>query len=327
MNKADYFAIKQQISFEKPLWITLAVIALDILLLTLAVHLLYMDSWLAYLLSQLTLTIFYFHNFALLHECGHGNVHSKRWVNTLIGHYASMFCFMPYFPWKFIHQEHHIWAGNIDKDPTMKNIRDLRVRGKVPFFYSFGWFSWIPLAALMQHFVFWFYPLTMWKTHKMTLKTFLQSAFSVGWLVAVYSFLFMAFPDVINLHNLWPSFVLYLVMTELVNLPHHLMMPSFHTSDTRDKLHPWEQSVTTRTCYYPYGLSELLTLNFNLHIEHHFFPNLPWYRLRQVRKIIKPALGGDYTEVYGINWNLTNRSKNPAEIVLTEIPHPLLQSM
>jgi acyl-lipid omega-6 desaturase (Delta-12 desaturase) len=325
MQKTDYFDIKRQISFEKPLWITLAVMAADLVLAWFCFHLLSLNTLPAYLLSQVLLTIFYFHNFAILHEAGHGNVHKSRPVNTIIGHYASIFCFMPYFPWKLIHQEHHVWAGNIDKDPTMANLRKMREKGDVSPLVRFAWKSWVPLAALLQHFVFWFYPLTMWKTRRMTRQSFLQCAFSVGFLAAMYTVLFQLLPEQVNIGNLWLSFILYLVMTELVNLPHHVMMPTFRTTSQRNKLRPWEQHVTTRTCYYPYGFA-LLTLNFNLHIEHHFFPNLPWYRLPRLRQMIKPLLGDNYGELVGINWNLQNRSRDAGEIVLPEIPHRLLQS-
>lgn len=323
MNKAEYFTVKRRLAFEKPLWVTLCVIAADLVLAYVAFRLLQAHTLPAFLASQILLTVFYFHHFALLHEAGHGNVHRKRWVNTAVGHYASVFCFMPYYPWKMIHQEHHVWTGNIDRDPTMANLRRMRERRSVSWIVRFAWRSWVPLAALLQHFVFWLYPLTMWNSRKMTRRAFLQSAFSVGWLVVAYIALCKAFPQWINLHNLWLSFVLYLIMTELVNLPHHVMVPTFHTTPARNRLHPWEQHITTRTCFYPYGLS-LLTLNFNLHTEHHYFPTLPWYRLWSARSLLRPMLSGEYNEVIGINWNLENRSRSAADIVLPEVPHPLL---
>lgn len=325
MNKTEYLDIKGQISFEKPLWITLALIAADWVLLYVALYFLMQGTWLSFLLSQALLTIFYFHNFGILHEAGHGNVSDKRWANTIIGHYASIFCFLPYFPWKYIHQEHHVWAGNIDKDPTMANLKKMRERGDAGLLVRIAWRSWIPLAAFLQHVVFWIYPFTMWQSGKMTRKSFVLSFCSIGWLILVYYLLITQFPSIVNLSNLWLSFILYLVMTEMVNLPHHVGVPTFHTSAQRDKLHPWEQNVTTRSCYYPYHLAELLTLNFNFHTEHHFFPNLPWYRLRKLRSIIKPIYGKEYNELYGIGWNLQNRSRDPNEIVLPEVKHPLLQ--
>ena len=323
MDKIGYMTLKKQLSFDRSLWVTLAIIAGDVCLAGGAFWLLSLGGVLSYVASQCMLTLFYFHNFALLHECGHENVHRKRWVNTLIGHYVSIFCFMPFYPWKLIHQQHHLWAGNIDKDPTMKNVKKMREKGTIPLPMRVTWRVWVPVAALSQHFVFWFYPFTLGQSGKMTRSTLMQSLFSVLWLAVVYYGLFTYLPAWINLGNLWLSFMLYLIMTELVNFPHHLMMPSFHTSEKRAKLHPWEQHITTRTCYYPYGLA-FLTLNFNLHTEHHFYPGLPWFRLPALRDALKDMLGDEYNETYGINWNLENRKRDPRQILLTEVSHPAL---
>jgi fatty acid desaturase len=73
-------------------------------------------------------------------------------------------------------------------------------------------------------------------------------------------------------------------------------------------LYVWEQQATTRSCRYPGILGELLVLNFNLHTEHHLFPALPWFRLREARKLIKPALTPGYNEVHGIGWNYDMRT-------------------
>lgn len=323
MDKGEYIRCRQQLRFDRPLWPALAVIGFDAGLAATAFWGMSLGGTAAWLAAQPLLTLVYFHNFALLHEAGHGSVHERRRVNTLIGHYASICCFMPYFPWKLMHQEHHIWAGNIEKDPTMANLKKMRDRGRVSPLVRFAWRSWVPLAALLQHFVFWGYPLHLWKTGKLNRGNLAQSLISIGFLAATYTALGLLFPAQISLSALWPSLLLYLVVTELVNLPHHVMMPTFMTTPARNRLHAWEQHVTTRSCYYPYGLA-FLTLNFNLHIEHHFFPSLPWYRLPRLRALLKPALGEGYTEVIGIGWNLQNRSRDAGDIVLPQIPHPLL---
>jgi len=323
MEKAEYIEIKKQISFEKPLWITLLVVVADLGLLAVALKLLSVGGFLSFILSQIILAVFYFHNFGLLHEAGHGNIHKKTWVNTLLGHYFSIFCFMPYYSWKYIHQEHHVWTGNIDKDPTMAKIKEFREKKSIPLIHSFFWKSWIPLAAFSQQYVFFAYPIIIWKSGKMTPKIFMQSSFSVFFIISVYVTLAYLFPDTVNFSNFVLSYVLYMALSELVNLPHHVQMPNFHTSPERSKLHPWEQHITTRSCDYGF-LSSILALNFNYHIEHHFFPNLPWYRLKKLRSIIKPKLGREYIELKGIAWNIKNRAISAKDVLLPEVSHPLL---
>lgn len=322
MNKAEYIAIRDQLSFEKNPWINFALILCDIALVALAVSWVN-DGPILFLLSQIVLSIVYFHSFALLHEAGHGNISKHRMVNHVVGFYASALSFLPYFPWKYIHKEHHMWAGNIDKDPTMEKLRDVREKKHVPWLMNFAWRSWIPLAAFAQQAVFWRYPITLIKNNNMSAGVFYQCLVSVLWLVVVYFSLYWFFPNTVNLANIWLSYVFYMMLTELINFPHHINMPTFHTSEKRSRLKLWEQHVTTRSC--DYGVfSGLLALNFNYHIEHHYFPHLPWYKLGQLSKILRPALNTQYTGLKGISWNIENRRKRAETIILPEVQHEIL---
>ena len=327
MQKSEYLTLKNQLSFDKPLWVALLVIALDLCLLNLAVSLLKLGSTLPFLLSQVILAIFYFHNFALLHEAGHNNIHKSRWINNIVGHYASLFCFMPFFPWKHIHQGHHVWLGNIDKDPTMKPIRKIKDGAPFPALFKFSWWSWLPLSATFQLITLWLYPVRMRNEGNKDKPIFKQAIFSVAFLFIGWTALAMAFPAIVTFRNLWVSIVLYLVMSELENLPHHANMPMFRTNPIRDKLQLWEQHVPTRSCNMSPIISDLLVLNFNLHTEHHFFPTLPWYRLREARLLLEPALGTEYSAVSGIAWSAEQRATKPAiEIWTASVHHPLFDT-
>ncbi len=326
MERAEYFDIKRQISFDRPLWITLAVMFTDAALLAFAIQLIMSGGTLSFVISQIILAIVYFHNFALQHEAGHGNVHRNRWVNDVLGHYFSILCFQPYYPWKFIHQQHHLYTGNMEKDPSMYKIKKVREENKVSWIYAFAWKSWLPLAGFALQMTFMTYPYRLWKSKEMTLRVFWPCVFSIIWMLAVYVMLFIAFPEVFNFKNFFLSYVLYLALNELINLPHHIQMPTFHDSPNLSKLHPWQQHIATRSCDYSW-LSPLLALNFNYHTEHHFFPNLPWYRLQKLRRVLKPALGNEYTELKGIAWNIRNRAIAAKDIILPEVTHPLFQQL
>jgi acyl-lipid omega-6 desaturase (Delta-12 desaturase) len=318
MNKTQYLEIRRKLNFDRPLWITLVVIAADLLLVVLAFWLLGLQSLPAYLLSQLLLALFFFHSFSILHECVHGNVHKKQLVNSLIGHYASLFCFFPYFPWRYIHTKHHQWAGNLEKDPVLVHLRRWRELNHVPWIARFGWKSWMPISGFLQQFVYWLYPITMWREGSMNRQAFFRSVMSIGWSISGYVLLFMLFPAQVNFANLWLSLLLYLVAVELVNLPHHVGMPTLRIGASRDRLKLWDQHETTRSCHYPGLLSELLVLNFNIHTEHHLFPDLPWYRLKRARSLVKPVLGDEHHEVVGIGWNVDNRARSATEVFLKE---------
>jgi acyl-lipid omega-6 desaturase (Delta-12 desaturase) len=308
LDKASYIAIKERLSFSPSPLIVVLILALNISLGAFGIWLLSLGTTPAYLLSQLLFPIAFFQAFSILHECGHGSCTSKSWLNTLIGHYASPLCFIPYFPWKFQHAQHHAWSGNLEKDPSLKLLRDWRSSQRVPLLIRLCWRTWIPLAAAVNHLVFWTYPITVLRTG--TPSQLRRCIASLIWMAASYAGVIYAWPAIFSLGNFAPAIVIYLVAVELVNLPHHSDQRS-----TTDKLALWEQAYSTRSCYYPKLVSELLVLNFNFHIEHHLFPTLPWYRLRTARALIKPALGAGYSEAIGIRWNLENRFKDITEVL------------
>jgi acyl-lipid omega-6 desaturase (Delta-12 desaturase) len=308
MTKSQYLAWQEQLSLSPRLGVTAAVLLFDAGLAAAALWMIFdlQHGW--QWAGQALLALFYFHNFAILHEAGHGNVHRRDAINVIVGHYTSLFCFLPFYPWRYIHHEHHTWTGNPEKDPTMKQILRIKKRRRVPAVVKFTWRSWIPLPALLQHLVLWFYPIAAWREGKKNLRVFRHMLASVLFLAAGYACLAAFAPAWLKLSSLWPSLVIYLVGVELVNFPHHLDMPTVDPQSSKQRLYLWEQQATTRSCRYPGILSELLVLNFNLHTEHHLFPTLPWFRLKQARALIKPALQPGYTEVHGVGWNYDMRT-------------------
>lgn len=305
LTKEAYLSLKKELTFKRNYVFSFLVILFDGMMFMVCLHLANQTDWFLYSLSQVAMALIFFHHFSILHDCGHGSCASSNWLNTITGHYASLFCFLPYFPWKYIHQEHHTWSGNIEKDPVLKNLKDWREKGSAPLLVRFAWKSWVPLAGLFQHFVFWGYPIVLMRKGELKGRIFWNSLFSVFWMFSIYIALFITFPQWFHFSSFFVAIIIYLIMVECVNLPHHTGMPTYN-----QKLLYREQVKVTRSCYYPIMLSELLVLNFNFHIEHHLFPTLPWYRLRKARQIIKPALGSDYNEEVGIEWNIKHRSKS-----------------
>jgi len=316
MTREDYLRIRDVLRFRRPFFLTLTILVLDGFLFLAGLWLATEAGTWGYLASQLLFAVLFFHHFAILHECGHETASGNGWLNTLMGHYASIFCFMPYFPWKYIHAEHHTWAGNIDRDPTLKAVRDSQELGPIKIgILRFVWRYWIPLVGLVQHFVFWTYPLIVFQLGRLRGGRLRRCVGSVLLLPVAYLGLHSLLPDYINFANFGLAIVVYLVLVELVNLPHHVGTELFHDPSANRKLPLWEQVRVTRSCYYPPILSDLLLLNFNFHIEHHLFPNLPWTELRRARQMVKASLGSAYQESIGISWNLTHRRKNAEEVL------------
>lgn len=313
-DKTLYDQARAQLDFAPNRLLVAATLCWTTSLLGACVYLLSQPSRLCYWGAQLLLPVVFFEAFAILHDCGHGSCVRSRLGNTLIGHCMSVLCFMPYFPWKYIHTEHHVWAGDAEHDPSAALAQRARNTGKLPAVLLFAWRSWLPLAAVGQHLVFWSYPIVAARRGQLPPKRLVRTIVSVALLASAYVSLHLFAPRIVNLHNFGPGIVLYLAMVEFVNLPHHAGLTSFH-----ERLPLWRQHLPTRSCSYPPVISEVLVLNFNFHIEHHWFPALPWYRLRQARRLLKPALGDAYCEAKSLQWIMQQRRRSLTEVIAPSV--------
>ena len=273
-----------------------------------------------WLLGQLLLGISFFQAFAIVHECGHGSFSTSKPLNVAVGHLASALCAQPFYSWKYIHQEHHVWAGHETRDPVVEKRNIWRKTGRVPWLARIAWRSWIPVIAALQHLVYWSYPFKLMKSNNPEVRRRWRAcAISAGVMFAIQVGLASCTAASSLRLNIILAVLVYLFLAELVNLPHHTDQPSVET-----KLPFREQWRVTRSCYYPVGLSEFCVMNFNFHIEHHLFPTLPWYQLKKARRLVRAALQSEYVESRGIGWNVAWRMQPLTRVVRgTSSPKPI----
>src|SRR4051812_7287554 len=125
-GKEAYSRIRFELNTAPSFMPTLGILLLDVALLGTAGILLQRGGAAPFAAAQVMLAIVFFNSFSILHECGHGNASRSSWLNTLVGLYASTFCFIPYYPWKYIHRKHHAWTGNLERDPVLESMRSWR---------------------------------------------------------------------------------------------------------------------------------------------------------------------------------------------------------
>ena len=306
MTKAEYLRLKSTLDFKPSIfWISV----------TLCVHVgtVALGGWLVLedgvrWIGIGLLALAAFQGFAIVHECGHGSFSSSRGFNVLVGHLASILALTPYWPWTYIHTQHHVWAGHLHNDPAVVTLARWRKQGEVPLAARVAWRAWLPVIAFSQLVIFATYPLRMLQQGKLSRGKAVRSAASVFVTVvphAVFLAITGAWAD-------WLVFLaLYLFITELVNVPHHVDRPMY-----THKLAVWEQAEIARSCVYPRWLAWALTFQFNLHAEHHVFPTLPWYRLPSARMGVKQLAGPVYTESRGGRWILKNRLRSLTKVAL-----------
>jgi acyl-lipid omega-6 desaturase (Delta-12 desaturase) len=249
------------------------------------------------LLDAVLFSIFIFRAFAFMHECVHGCAHSQRKMNNALGHIYGVLSFLPFTSWRQLHLDHHMWSGNVEKDPSMKILAGFEKRGfKTPRVVGWSWVYWVPFLGFMQHLVFW--TATMSKREYFFVASAIAYLGFAGWAM-----------------GLWPlitGLLLYLYLVEIINFPHHLGLTQY---GGEARFSTREQSQFTRSCVYPKWLAHNVFLNFNLHTEHHIYPSHPWYQLDAIHAELIQC-GELFNFSRGNEWILRNRRRQVDELFL-----------
>lgn len=305
ISREQYLTILRQLSFKKNVCITACIMSVDLCLLFLAIHFLQKNTLIHYLTAQPILAIVLLHSFILLHEAGHNAAAQKKISNYIIGHFTSILCCMPFFTWKYIHNEHHKWTGHLDNDPVFELLKRAKIKGKLPFIMHLGWRSFLPIGVFFLHLVYWSYPLKLIIQRQINRKIFINCLFSVLFLAAAYYSLHLASPNLFKFTNFLPAIIIYGILWETLSTPQHIGLAS-----TKHKPSLQDHINTTRSTSFPIIIEKYLFLNFGLHVEHHLYPNLPWHELKKVQTLIQPYLTNGYKLVKGGIWNIKTRSTN-----------------
>ena len=126
--------------------------------------------WFSVVLS-IPIGLFLLRIFVIQHDCGHGSLFSKKWMNDWTGRFLGITTLTPYFYWKRQHSIHHATTGNLSKrgsgDLFMWTVDEYKKAGllerafyrlvRSPFFL----FSLVgPLLFIIIQRLPWFVPLT-----------------------------------------------------------------------------------------------------------------------------------------------------------------------
>jgi len=213
-------------------------------------------------------TMLIYMSFTVVHEAGHGNIvhehKNLKWFERLVGWVASVFLIaVPFGLWARIHDHHHAFTNNPQRDPD---------------YWVGGDSASIVLAkslTLVPHYLY----VTLFKLRNEPVfkTTHLSTIIFYGSWAAVLTALCLngfAF-EVLTLIFI-PTVIAALVLALLFDwIPHTPMLHQGRYHNTR--------------VYLGCGLNAI-TLGQNYHLIHHLYPRVPWYKYRQVFKLIRPEL-------------------------------------
>lgn len=228
-------------------------------------------------IAQIFLGINILQWFFLLHDLAHGHYFTNKKVNILIGHVASIFVILPFYPWKYIHRTHHLWVGFKDKDPTQNLLTRKDIPLKKEKIINFCWKYWIPVCTLSFSFDnFW----NIKKLDAMYPEKKYKNYFSI-FLPAFVQFYFFISMGPLHYLKVWGlAYLIFLVLCDPLLLSQHSGKKQMLALDNKvSMIHFKDQDEYTRSLKFPSFIEKVILLGFNHHSLHHLIPTMPGYHL------------------------------------------------
>jgi fatty acid desaturase len=212
--------------------------------------------------------------YAGLHECIHKTAFKNKKLNEIIGFIIGFIILRSFLNARFRHMAHHTFTQHPEKDPDKVNFP----RGYFDYFKHITSITiWIRIVDnLIRH--------SLGKINKFEDEYIPQSGKKL--LIKETRLMFLGYLLVL-IYSLYLNsifFLVYWLIPRMLGEPFvRLVRMVEHTGkdETPDMIH------NTRTSF-PSKLLKFLYWNMPYHLEHHLYANVPFYRLPEFHKLIKP---------------------------------------
>lgn len=241
-------------------------------------------SWWVWFVGQCLLATSLVQWFVLQHEAGHQTLFRTKKLNLFAGHLASLFCAIPFYPWRSIHSLHHKWTGWQDVDPTTNSLVPRELGTVERRVIDFCWLTWIPLfSVLYRTNNYWNIPRLL----KILPRPHHQrrNVINVLVLFGVYVGLVVSLGPLLCLKLFGAAVLMSLIFCDPILFSQHNHMPQELSMGEKVKPHaPKDQVVYTRSLSFPLWISRWVLMQFDAHELHHKYPMVPGYRLHELKE-------------------------------------------
>jgi fatty acid desaturase len=255
------------------------------------------DRWYAWIPASLTIGIVAFSFTVLLHEVVHGTVFAKKRpkASRLLGHLYAAPSGLSQSQFTRWHLDHHEHLGTADEDPKRHHLTPKIVRRWYKALYLTPALFPIYFRAARRESAHYEEPLRRriaWER---------RAAIALHLTVPAVLWATLGFEAALKIHLL-PIFVVFPVLFTVNRLGQHYdVEPSDPARwGTLLRRSPW--------------LWDRLFLWSNYHLEHHYFPKVPFYRLGRLRRSLDPFFAGRHVPARtygGLLWDWFVRNRVP----------------
>lgn len=218
------------------------------------------------------------HLLILLHEGAHWLLHPDKKLNDLI---ADIFCAIPFFTleknYRMFHLTHHKFASSPERDPEVSFYRD---QG---YFYAkrdgLSVFKMLALDLLGPHLVVFTRSMNKW-LEECRQKGQLEGPSGRDRMLNVVIWGGIGTASI--LYGFWMEVLVFWILPQVTFLFFFLKLHGYgeHTGATG----PTEFERTWVHDFHPVENFFIYPICSGFHLEHHLFPRVPWYHMKQFRR-------------------------------------------
>ena len=203
----------------------------------------------------------------VVHEASHSNLYRSqkrlgRWANRWLGFLSGVPTLLSVSAYQAVHLPHHRYVRGLDDPDEFENITRRPLWLRIILLIWFG----VGAYAYVFHTAFTGLKLANRQTRSRIIQEYLLIALLVG--LAVY----LAPPDVL-LHVWLIPALITAQFVQVRSLVEHIFTGG-------------DNALTASRTVTSNFLVSFFLINANYHLEHHLYPGVPWYRLRELHSLL-----------------------------------------
>ena len=278
---------------DKPglLWLAswIAALAVSGFLLSLAVA---SSSTLLTLAATLLLgTILTVPSYAISHECAHGTAFRTRWINETSLWIGSLLYFEEPYHRRYSHTRHHTYTWHVDKDSQMPFDTPMTLK---------GWLLEISGVALVLYESKVFVRNALGQFSQQTLAFTPENTLGrLKWSARACILIYATLVLLLARGETW--IWTYLLLPRLLGGPVMLLFTLLQHVELKENSPSILESTRSFTTS---AIGRWLYMNMNNHIEHHLYPQVPFYALDKLRQAVEPQVPAPDKGFWRLNWEV-----------------------
>ncbi len=256
--------------------------------------------------------------YSVSHETSHGTAFRARWLNETVLYLSSMIYFEEPYHRRYAHTSHHTYTMHVGKDGQMPFDLPMSISEWLLELSQFA-FYWYEIKLFVLNALGRFSPLVRQYTPESELPKLKWGARAC---LAVYALLIAC----IAAGYMWP--LIFVIIPRIVGAPAMQLFTILqHAELSENSPSILESTRSFRTSW----LARFLYMNMNNHVEHHLYPQVPFYALPALNEAVKdqvpepdPGLWRTNLEVLSV---VLRRSlgKNTKAWTIRQAPHMITE--